>query len=132
MRKFKDNNFVVLEGGGIGLTLAREGRRRIEVGRRFDARHSELTGNTTFHDYASLALGINDKGDVVGASLDTSFNLRALLREKGVISDLNTRTAANPSGLYLLLAESIDSRAEIVGLAVTSTGLHGFLATPVH
>src|SRR5260370_10903220 len=68
VRKFKDNNFVVLEGGGIGLTLAREGRRRIEVGRRFDARHSELTGNTTFHDYASLALGINANGDVVGAS----------------------------------------------------------------
>ena len=32
---------------------------------------------------------------------------------------------------YLLVASSINSRAEIVGLAVTSTGLHGFLATPV-
>jgi probable HAF family extracellular repeat protein len=83
-------------------------------------------------DYASLALGINDGGDVVGASLDTSFNPRALLWEKGVMTDLNTRIAANPAGLYLLVAVSINSRGEIVGLAVTSTGLHGFLATPVH
>jgi len=112
--------------------------------------HSELTNNTTFHgflwtretgmqdlgtlpgDYASLGLGINDRGDVVGASLDTSFNPRPLLWEKGVMTDLNTRIAANPSGMHLLLAASINSRGEIVGLAVTSTGLHGFLATPVH
>jgi len=80
---------------------------------------------------ASLALGINDRGDVVGASLDTSFNPRALLWENGVMTDLNTRIAANPSGLHLLLALSINSRGEIVGLAATSTGLHGFLATPV-
>ena len=109
--------------------------------------HSDLTGDSTFHaylwtretgmrdlgtlDYASLALGINDKGDVVGASLDTSFNLRALLWENGVISDLNTRIAANPSGLYLLLAESIDAQGKIVGFGATSTGIHGFLATPV-
>ena len=112
--------------------------------------HSELPNNTTFHgflwtretgmrdlgtfpgDYASLALGINDRGDVVGASLDTSFNPRPLLWENGVMTDLNTRIAANPSGLHLLLAASINSRGEIVGLAVTSTGLHGFLATPAH
>ncbi len=112
--------------------------------------HSELTSDTTFHgflwtretgmrdlgtfpgDAASLALGINDRGDVVGASLDTSFNPRALLWENGVVTDLNTRIAANPSGLHLLLALSINSRGEIVGLAATSTGLHGFLATPVN
>jgi probable HAF family extracellular repeat protein len=83
-------------------------------------------------DAASLALGINDRGDVVGASLDTSFNPRALLWEKGVMTDLNTRIAANPSGLYLVIANSINSSGEIIGLAVTSTGLHGFLATPAH
>ena len=112
--------------------------------------HSELPNDTTFHgflwtretgmrdlgtlpgDPASLALGINDRGEVVGASLDASFNPRALLCEEGVMTDLNTRIAANPSGLYLLLAVSINSRGEIVGLAVTSAGLHGFLATPVH
>jgi probable HAF family extracellular repeat protein len=111
--------------------------------------HSELTNDTTFHgflwtretgmqdlgtlpgDYASLALGINDRGDVVGASLDASFNPRALLWEKGVVTDLNTRIAANPSGLYLLFAASINSSGEIVGSAATRTGLHGFLATPV-
>jgi probable HAF family extracellular repeat protein len=81
-------------------------------------------------DYASLALGINDKGAVVGASLDASFNPRALLWENSAMTDLNTLIAANPSGLYLLIAESINSSGEIVGLAVTRTGeTHGFLAT---
>jgi probable HAF family extracellular repeat protein len=111
--------------------------------------HSELPNDATFHgflwtretgmqdlgtlsgDAASLALGINDRGEVVGASLDASFNPRASLWEKGVIADLNTRIAANPSGLHLLFAASINAQGEIVGLAVTSTGLHGFLATPV-
>lgn len=78
--------------------------------------HSELPNDTTFHgflwtretgmrdlgtlsgDYASLALGINDSGEVVGGSLDASFNPRALLWEKGVMTDLNTRIAANPWG----------------------------------
>jgi probable HAF family extracellular repeat protein len=108
--------------------------------------HSELPNDTTFHgflwtretgmrdlgtlDYASLALGINDKGAVVGASLDASFNPRALLWENSAMTDLNTLIAANPSGLYLLIAESINSSGEIVGLAVTRTGeTHGFLAT---
>ena len=82
-------------------------------------------------DSASLALGINDKGEVVGASLDASFNPRAILWENGPMTDLNTLVAANPSGLYLLIAESINSSGEIAGLAVTRTGeLHGFLATP--
>jgi len=35
--------------------------------------------------------------------------------------------------LHLLVAASINSSGEIVGLAVTNTGeLHGFLATPMH
>jgi probable HAF family extracellular repeat protein len=111
--------------------------------------HSELANDATFHgflwtretgmrdlgtlpgDSASLGLGINDKGEVVGASLDANFNPRAILREDSAMTDLNTLIAANPSGLYLLIAESINSSGEIIGLAVTSTGeTHGFLATP--
>ena len=114
--------------------------------------HSELADETTFHgflwtkqtgmqdlgtlpgdfDYASLALGINDGGDVVGASLDPTFSSTAVLWEKGVSNpaDLNLLVVDNPSGLFLLLAQSINSSGEIVGLAVTSSGeLHGFLAT---
>ena len=112
--------------------------------------HSELPNNTTFHgflwtretgmrdldtlpgDVASLALGINDKGEVVGASLDAKFSPRAVLWEGDAMTDLNTLIPAN-SGLHLLLAVSISAGGEIVGLAVTNTGaLHGFLATPKH
>jgi probable HAF family extracellular repeat protein len=111
--------------------------------------HSELSHNSTFHgflwtketgmrdlgtlsgDAASLALGINDRGDVVGASLDASFNPRAVLRQNGAMVDLNTLIPAG-SPLFLLLALSINSNGEIVGLAFhPSTGdLHAFLATP--
>ena len=110
--------------------------------------HSELTNNTTFHgflwtrktgmidlgtldgDYASLALGINDAGQVVGASIDANFNLRAVLWENGLITDLNKLIAANP-GLSLQEAISINSDGEITGVAQTSSGeIHAFLATP--
>jgi len=110
--------------------------------------HSELFHNTTFHgflwtketgmrdlgtlpgDFASLALGINDRGEGVGASLDASFSPRALLWKNGVITDLNTLIRAG-SPLSLLFAEAINSRGEIVGLGVNSIGeTHGFLATP--
>src|SRR5262249_25380039 len=86
-------------------------------------------------DYASLALGINDGGDVVGASLDATFSSTAVLWEKGVSepANLNLLVVDNPSGLFLLLAQSINSSGEIVGLAVTSSGEpHGFLATPMN
>ena len=110
--------------------------------------HSELPNDTTFHgflwtrevgmldlgtlpgDYASLALGINDRGEVVGASLAANFSSPAFLWENGVMTDLNTLIPAN-SGLYLLLAESVNSGGEFVGLAVTSTGeAHAFVASP--
>lgn len=48
------------------------------------------------------------------------------------MTDLNKLIPAN-SGLYLLLADSINSSGGIVGLGVTRNGdLHGFLATPTH
>jgi len=109
---------------------------------------SDLQGDTTFHaflwqngvmtdlgtlpgDVASVALGINDRGKVVGVSLDASFNLRPFLRQNGVMTDLNALIPAD-SPLLLLIAEVINSRGEIVGSAIqTSTGeLHAFLATP--
>ncbi len=110
--------------------------------------HSDLTGDTTFHayvwtretgmkdletlpgDFASLALGINDKGEIVGASLSATFSERAVLWENDVMTDLNTLIPAN-SALYLQQAESINASGQIVGFGVTSAGaVHGFLATP--
>jgi probable HAF family extracellular repeat protein len=83
-------------------------------------------------DFASFALGIDDRGVVVGESVGPNFSsIRAFLWEKGVMTDLNTLIAKNPGNLYLLLGESINSSGEIIGLAVDETGLlHGFLAIP--
>ncbi len=110
--------------------------------------HSELANDATFHgflwtkeegmkdldtlkgDFASLALGINDNGTVVGASLDANLNPRAVVWKNGHIADLNTLIRGS-SALYLLDAASIDRGGKIVGFGATSTGeVHGFLAMP--
>jgi probable HAF family extracellular repeat protein len=112
--------------------------------------NSDLRGDTTFRaflwtqktgmkpllpfqgDVNSGALGINDRGEVVGLSLDANFNLRAMLWENRVPLDLNALVSDNDSGLYLQLAESINSSGEIIGFALEkSTGdTHAYLATP--
>ena len=111
---------------------------------------SVLPGNTTIHaflwtkkklmqdlgtlpgDLNSAGLGMNNLGDIVGASIDgdvaTGFP-RAMFWHNGLMNDLNTLTADSP--LYLLTAFTIDDRREIVGFGVNSTGeVHGFLASP--
>jgi probable HAF family extracellular repeat protein len=112
--------------------------------------NSDLPGDTTFHaflwtrktrmqdlgtvsgDVASVSISINDAGSVVGASLDAKFNPRAFLWENGMMTDLNTLIAGH-SLLYLLTGCSINSRGEITGLGMTSTGeIHTYLATPTH
>ena len=112
--------------------------------------HSELADDTTFHaflwtretkmqdlgtlpgDYASLAIGINDEGAVVGASLDANFDLRAIVWKNGVMTDLNTLIPPD-APLQLQAGYSINGAGEIVGLALEkSTGdVHAFLAIPV-
>jgi probable HAF family extracellular repeat protein len=128
-------------GGNIGLDINNLGQ---VVG------NSDLPGDTTFHaflwtrktgmqdlgtlsgDVASLSISINDAGAVVGASLDASFNPRAFLWKKGVMTDLNTLITGD-SPLYLLTGCSINSRGEITGLGLTSTGeIHTYLASPKH
>ncbi len=109
---------------------------------------SNLPGDTTAHaflwqngvmfdlgtlagDVASGADSINSKGQVTGGSSDASGNGRAFLWQNGVMTDLNTLIPAD-SSLFLLEANSINSRGMIVGIAAqTTTGeLHAFLATP--
>ena len=83
-------------------------------------------------DVASNSISINDAGSVVGLSLDAKFNPRAFVWEQGVMTDLNTLIAGH-SSLYLLTGCSINSRGEITGLGMTSTGqIHTYLATPTH
>jgi len=113
---------------------------------------SALAGNTNFHaflwtketgmrdlgvlygDVDSAGLGINDGGEVVGASVGAGgplVDVRAFLWQNGVMSDLNALVPAD-SPLYLLTAFAINNTGEIAGFGVnTSTGdLHAFLATP--
>jgi probable HAF family extracellular repeat protein len=111
---------------------------------------SDLPGDTTFHaflwtrktgmqdlgtlsgDLASNSISINDAGSVVGVSLDANFNPRAFLWERGLMTDLNTLVVGD-SPLYLLTGCSINSRGEITGLGLTSSGeIHTYLATPTH
>jgi probable HAF family extracellular repeat protein len=81
-------------------------------------------------DYASVALGANDRGEVVGLSFDKTGVPRAFLRRNGVMLDLNTLLPAN-SPIHALAAGLINSRGEIAGFGVTSGGeMHGYLATP--
>ena len=114
---------------------------------------SALPGNETFHaflwtrqrgmqdlgtlpgDVNSAGLGINNRGEVVGASVGGDGNPltgspRAFFRQSGVMSDLNALVQNNPP-LYLLTAFAINDSGEIAGFGVTSGGdIHGFLATP--
>lgn len=110
---------------------------------------SAVPGDATFHaflwtketgmqdlltlpgDVASVGLGINEKGEAVGLSLDASGNPRAFLRQNGVMTDLNTLIPANSPFLVLLVADIINSSGEIAGFGLTSSfEVHGFLATP--
>jgi len=128
-------------GGNIAYDINNQGQ---VVG------NSDLPGDTTFDaflwtrktgmqdlgtlsgDVASVSLSINDAGSVIGASLDADFNPRAFLWQNGVMTDLNTLI-----GLILrcnlLTGCSINSRGQITGLGLTSTGeIHTYLATPTH
>ncbi len=112
--------------------------------------NSDLAGDTNFHgflwtqgtgmqdlgtlsgDVNSLAIGINDAGDLVGVSLDAKFNPRAFFWRNGVMTDLNSLAPAD-SPLFLITGCSINSQGQIIGIAVDSTGaFHGYLATPVN
>jgi uncharacterized membrane protein len=135
----------LLSLGGATGNIAYGVNNRAEV-----AGASDLAGDAVFHgflwtketgrmrdlapfsqDVSSVGLAINDAGVVVGASLDAKFNSRAVAWDRGAAVDLNSRIP-HMSTLYLLLACSINSRGEIVGLAVdTKTGeTHGYLASP--
>jgi hypothetical protein len=84
----------------------------------------------------SVPFLINDGGDAVGFSLDGTFTVSsAVLWEKGASAPVNLNDLViDNAGLYLQIAEDINSRGEIVGFGQqNSTGeTRGFLAIPIN
>jgi len=82
-------------------------------------------------DFSGLPFGINNNGQVVGASCDDMGNCRAFVYQNKTMMDLNALIPAN-SPLYLMFAFVINDAGEIAGQALQiSTGqVHAFVATP--
>ena len=87
-------------------------------------------------DFLSSAIGINESGDAVGISIDANFStLTAVIWDNGSSTAVNLNDRLiDDAGLYLQLAEGINSRGEIVGFAQpikSPTETHGYIAIPV-
>jgi probable HAF family extracellular repeat protein len=74
---------------------------------------------------------INDRGEVVGFSIDANGNFRALVWQDKVPMDLNKFIPKN-SPWYLQQASSINDAGQIVGSGTIHGEVHAFLATPCH
>jgi len=88
-------------------------------------------------DVSSFATSINNRGQVVGSSFDSSSNWsHGLIWENGGMFDLNKLFPAR-SNLYVISASNINESGQIAGMAVEMAGpragqiVHAFLATPV-
>ena len=88
-------------------------------------------------DFAAIASGINDRGQVVGSTWDSLFNWsHAFIYQDGKMTDLNTLFPES-SNLYATMANKINERGQISGMATVRSGphtgeIHAFLATPVN
>jgi probable HAF family extracellular repeat protein len=113
---------------------------------------SDVSGDTNLHavlwekgaakdlgalpgDFGAFATGINHKGQVVGTSFDTNGNQHAFFWDDGTMIELSTLFPSD-SNLYPLMANEINSRGQISGMATVTSGrhvgeIHAFLATPV-
>jgi len=87
-------------------------------------------------DATSLAEGINNQGQIVGSNTDSSGDWsHAFIYQNGVMTDLNTLFPES-SNLYATMANEINDRGQISGMAIVQNGphkgdIHAFLATPV-
>jgi len=82
-------------------------------------------------DVFSVAIGINDKGQIVGDSCDMDFSCRVFLWEDGTMTELNA-LVHDPNAPFLEEGNSINSRGQIAGkTTVQGTPLaDAYLATP--
>jgi probable HAF family extracellular repeat protein len=101
------------------------------------ANHTLTNLGTLPGDFAAIATGINNRGQVVGSTRDSSFNWsRAFIWQNGVMTDLNTLFPAS-SNLFATMANKINERGQISGMGTVLSGpdagkVQAFLATPVN
>jgi probable HAF family extracellular repeat protein len=87
-------------------------------------------------DLASFATGINNRGQVVGSTIDSDNNWsHGFIWQNGVMTDLNTLISAD-SNLSVISASNVNERGQISGMATVVAGphtgdIHAYLATPV-
>jgi probable HAF family extracellular repeat protein len=85
----------------------------------------------------AFASGINDRGQVVGSSLDAHFNWsHSFIWQDNVLTNLDTVFPAS-ANLFPIMANKINERGQISGMAIVMSGphkgdVHAFLATPVN
>jgi len=87
-------------------------------------------------DLASFATGINNRGQVVGSTIDSDNNWsHGFIWQNNVMTDLNTLIPGD-SNLLIISASNIDERGQISGMATVLSGphtgdIHAYLATSV-
>ena len=88
-------------------------------------------------DAVAFASGINDRGQVVGSSLDAHLNWsHAFIWQDNVLTNLDTVFPAS-ANLFPVMGNKINERGQISGMAIVMSGphkgdIHAFLATPVN
>ena len=88
-------------------------------------------GNLRGH-FHNLPVDINNFGHIVGESGDPHFNeRRAFLYADGVIRDLNDLIPRR-SGWFLVEANGINDRGEIVGRGIHRNRPKAFILKPIH
>ena len=112
--------------GGIAgwcYTLPNDYAHAFFVRRRHDARSGHPGGNPQTQD--SFAYGINNSGQIVGASWDSSGNTRAFLDSSGTMQDLATLGGTSAG------ATAVNDGGKVVGSSTTTGGnyppSHAFL-----
>ena len=80
-------------------------------------------------NFISASFGFNDKGQVVGISLDTNFNAHGFIWQDGVMTDLND--LIQPGALAIYNGNDINDEGEIVGTGIDQNGAyHAILLVP--
>jgi probable HAF family extracellular repeat protein len=86
-------------------------------------------------DSAAFATGINNRGQVVGSTFNSTGWSHGFISQDDVLTDLNTLISGD-SNLFIIAASNINERGQISGMATVVSGpdtgnIHAILLTPV-